>query len=1138
LDEPVSITIRTPIQIEEIDLDEAPEWVPLKAIVPRPVNAKSLVLEIIDEPFAFNYHGYRKEIKIAPSEIPTLFVQRSFLSDTFETQLKRGSEPDFLQLEVRIRQRVGSGGNVAPDVLTFDTVLSRRAAPPEVECQLLPVDIGHGTYSNLKIGILRAKWQRDVRYTGSGVRLTVVLEFEKPGLQLSAQIAIPIAAGTANITMDTVSIGSRTTVVADVRDIMAGLEPFELDIELMAPIANVLPLIQQFGVPSQNLSEFSLTCDVTATVQQGSDAKEDVPIRMPRITVPLRADMRRRFLIKCDKFEFDLAASPAATDIGPIPVSVRRARGQRAIFDHPFLECVVTSMPKATDARLDCSVSLFVEGPPPKALVVDRKISEEAMIEEVSVNRARLRLPLAKYSELDEHLPTSEAGRLRLRAELTFRFKGRRAFDTYICNLHLLITLRRALRPICIDIGTSATAVWIADATEGGAAMKVKPLPLGKWLEEIDEWHSESSRVTGIDNSVLIPSHVGLTWSDGLRTQHNPQSLGDVLLALDDNTPSRLQFLDRTYDISVPFPSSTALTAAGERVFKRLKAALAEGTGEIRLGIAIDRRNRQTNKIVRTHKLEIAKLLEDYIDELVKLYVLRYVAAQLDGDAAEIDDAMRVPQFVITYPCGVGNELRRAYQDAVTAMVRRLVPDAADFVEPLFFTESFAAGRFALQRLIQDGNRAIIEQRDAIVVALDIGAGTFDISIFQHTEPNRTTPLVDFGLPIGGDRLDKALAARVSHILDRVVADRRVSHILALNNKDRDVYDAAIEREVRIAKIGLSKTCLKHANFGWPADSLYFGLKLMDSGQNRQSSLVTMNDPDPRYNQQVKIRVDGEEVILNMQLSGASTDTMTLDIPRGLLDGPKAPAVAAIMDVLGRVLPEMAIESAQKLLRRGRSPSSQALHVIVTGRTALWPPLFAAIRQAVELHPPSVFPLAKPFDPEMMKSVVVLGAALGRPEAAGSITHAAQMNPLAIIRLGYRMQSSAASGHDRVQTIDDITYLTDYTFERTPRLGQPPVGTPFSVDGEFYLVRVVPGLDNAKRRDRLNGLLPRAPIFDFHGQTRFSPADFGLGGANHAYRCEVAVDADGIVTVTITTQGASIHHSLAISGDDVVRTQW
>jgi hypothetical protein len=178
-----------------------------------------------------------------------------------------------------------------------------------------------------------------------------------------------------------------------------------------------------------------------------------------------------------------------------------------------------------------------------------------------------------------------------------------------------------------------------------------------------------------------------------------------------------------------------------------------------------------------------------------------------------------------------------------------------------------------------------------------------------------------------------------------------------------------------------------------------------------------------------------------------------------------------------------------------------------------------------------------PFDPEMMKSAVVLGAALGQSEADGSLTHAAQMNPLAIVHFGSRIQGSAASRQGRVRTrvIDDITYLTDYTYARTPRPGHP-VAAAFSVDGEFYLVRVVPGLDKAERRDRLNAVLARAPIFDFNGQTRFTPADFGLGPSAHAYRCEVAIDADGVVTVTITAQGASIHHSLAISGDDVVRT--
>jgi hypothetical protein len=1137
----VSISTRLPIPIEEIDLDNAPEWIPLKAIEPRPVGGRSLALEILDEPFAFDYNGYQATIQIRQDERPTLFVKRSFVADTFEKRLKRGEEPDFLQLKTRIRQGLRPAGNTAPDELIFETVSFRRAAPPEVECQLLPVDIGSSTLSTLKIGILHAKWQRDVRYCGSAVRLTVMLEFNRPGFQLLAEIATPIADG-ASIGIETMNIGSRTTVVADVHDLPAGVDPFELEIALMAPIGNVLPLIEQFGISNQNQSELSLACDVTATVQQGSDTK-DARISRPRMTASLRADMRHRFLLRCDKFEADLAAPQPPTDIGPIPVSVRRVHHQRAIFDHPVLEFAVTSMPKRQNARLDCSVRLYVKGPRSEILVVpNARLSEEALIEEVRVNRARLRLPLAEYRELEQYLPTSETGRVTLRAELTFTLKERQASSTYVCNLNLLLTLRRALRPICIDIGTSATAVWVADAPVSGAATTYRPLPLGEWLEEIDEWHAESSRITGVDNSVLIPSHVGLTWSDGLRTQHNPQSLGDVLLALDENTPSRLEFLDRTYDISLPFPSSIKLASAGERVFKRLKAALAEGTGEIRLGIAIDRRNRQTNKIVRTHKLDVAKLLEDYIDELVKLYVLRHVAANLDGDAAEIDDAMRVPQFVITHPCGVGNELRRAYQDAVAAIVRRFVPDAADFIEPLFFTESFAAGRFALQHLIQDRNRAVIDARDAIVAALDIGAGTFDISIFQHNEPNRATPLVDFGLPIGGDHLDKALAERVSFILERVVANRQASHVLALNDRDRDAYDAAIDREIRIAKIDLSMKCSERPNFGWPADSLYFRMKLMDSGHGGWQSfrLVTVSDPDARYDQQVRIPIDGEDVILNMQLSGAGTDAVTLDIPRGLLDGPKARSVAAVVEVLGRVLPEMAVESAQKLMKRGPIPSSQRIHVIVTGRTALWPPLFAAIRQTVERYPSVVFPRPNPFDPEIMKSAVVLGAALGQSEAAGSTGHAAQMNPLAIVRFGARIQSSAAfahEGHVQTNVIDNITYLTDYTYDRTPRPGHPVRTADFSVDGVVQLVRVVPGLDKADRRDSLNAILARAPIFDFNGQTRFCPEDFGLGRSAHTYSCEVASDADGVVTVMITAQGASIHHVLKISGDDVVRTR-
>lgn len=1131
----VEISKRDTIVIEqEIDLDVlgVRDWIELREIVPRPVRSRSQWLEILDAHSVFLTLGglHASEIDIGPNERPMLAVSGDFLADEFARRLASGDEPDVITFTVRLRQGVGAARDTPPDVLTFEVYPFRAAEPPEVDFRPFAVDVNIDVSADdIDIGSLHLKWKRDVRYSVSPLHAAITLAFAPLGFPLSAKLPRQRTDATVSVQTRHEPVLSGATIVVDLQDLQPGDEDFELEVILSASLANVLARIDESGSTARDRRQLDLLCTPQVLVRQGV---RSASFSLPPRTIALYADMRERFLVRIGKATADLARATVPM-IGSTVVGIRGAQSPRPICDPPILDLTITAAPRTTGALLACEVEFFADSDPAP---IESRTLRKPMSDGARTSTATIRIDISTIKDIESYLPDDVAGRSKLRVQLRFLLTLSTGEERrYAGEFFIEFLRRRAVRPICIDIGTSATAVWVAELAKRGTATSYEALPLGEWLEEIDKLHSESSRIAQVRKSVLIPSHIGLAGFEGLRARYNPASLGDLRLALDDrdHTLARLQFLDRTYDISVPFPNSNALPGAATRVFKYLKAALTAGRDEIPLKSSIYRRNRRLDKLIRTQKLEVTRLLEDYIDELVKLYVFRHVATNLDGDADEIDDAVRPPQFVITHPCGVGNELRRAYQDAFTKVVGRFASDGDDLVEPLLFPESFAAGRYALQRLA--GERRA-PTHPAVVAALDIGAGTFDVSIFAHNGRNRTSamPLADFGVPLGGNQLDRAIYEQVDSILRKVAADRRFTELFRLNTADRSRYEATLERGVLVAKVELSRRLLADStlNYSWRDEP--FRLPLFEPDPDPDlSSLVTPVEPGRLRGRTLPFSIDGEDVVLAVQPDSERGDVVTLDIPRALLDG-RSPNLANIVEGLGKLLPDIAVESARKLAKSDPVYADRDICVIVTGRTALWPPLFSAIRRAIELHSGAVLLNQMPFDPESMKKAVVLGGALGQSDPELVSRTRARSNPLAIVRFGSRVVEGPASSNT-IPVVEDIVYVTDYAEEHTP-VPDRVVKTPVPDFGpEFQLVRAIPGLANKYRRDRLNALLPRAPTFDFDDQARFQPRDFGPSVAPGHGRCEVSANADGVMMVTITFDGSGTAQSVQVAGDEMVR---
>ena len=133
-----------------------------------------------------------------------------------------------------------------------------------------------------------------------------------------------------------------------------------------------------------------------------------------------------------------------------------------------------------------------------------------------------------------------------------------------------------------------------------------------------------------------------------LRADFDPLSMGDLRLSLPgaEGAELRLATLDRTYDVSMPFPSTVRMSEYLGTIVTEPKKRMIMRAEHVPLGVEVPERD-ATGRIAMVRRVDLAKLVEDCFDELgsyTAQSVLSTEAANAqDSIAGEIERARLDP---------------------------------------------------------------------------------------------------------------------------------------------------------------------------------------------------------------------------------------------------------------------------------------------------------------------------------------------------------------------------------------------------------------------------------------------------------------------------------------------------------------
>jgi hypothetical protein len=576
---------------------------------------------------------------------------------------------------------------------------------------------------------------------------------------------------------------------------------------------------------------------------------------------------------------------------------------------------------------------------------------------------------------------------------------------------------------VCVDFGASAIAVAVARGeelyqmpTRGGL---LRPLPLGDWFRTIDSFHPEivaSRQAAGQSaTSVLLPGYVGLSSSMKLRTMCDPVSYGDLEAMIEDSVPRRLELLGCEYDVSVPYPSYDKLSDELEKIVFAIKRELVKGNDTMQLASHVYAL--RSGVLERTNEINTARLFGDCCRELGSFIVprtLRYATQPGKVDAAPELRAFQTAMesgaddsvgLVLTHPFGMDAKQLSLYREAGRCFLGGLLgrsPEHGELGRIVTVPEALAAARYGLFRLLNSAREQIGER--VTIVCLDIGASTYDVTIIDaETRKSRASqPLPDwsirghFGILLGGTDLDAAIARRVIEIINaaadtpditsRFVVERNLKATNAridtsgdrrLRRKQRHFLDA-----LQRAKKDLTDRLLARPGpYQWTDDFLVVdvGTAALPGSQGDDKpfaslmpELIPAKDEPP-----IRLKIAGEAAELAYGRDAAGTPYVNLSIPpesfrvRRTEHQPFARSfeeVSAdeVTEVLGRRIPELTAAVA------GGLASAAPVWWIVTGRAALWAPLYASVAEIAALNSGHI--AEKPYRPTEMKEAVLEGA--------------------------------------------------------------------------------------------------------------------------------------------------------------------
>jgi hypothetical protein len=641
---------------------------------------------------------------------------------------------------------------------------------------------------------------------------------------------------------------------------------------------------------------------------------------------------------------------------------------------------------------------------------------------------------------------------------------------------------------VCIDLGTSATSVWFGMVAGPNAGAV---LPLGDVVHAISgDEHEEFDPKLGVEN-VLLPSLVGLSSDGNLRARLDPLSLGDIALTVGgmQGAERRLKSFGRRYDVSVPFVPRQDIPVHRETIVFQPKRSLIAARESPSLVKAFEFSG---GALKPAGSIDIPSLIADVFDELGAYLVPRAIthfdrktewSGRRSGTLTDIWLNAKQPiGVIVTHPSGVSAQSRDAYIEAGRRFFARFTGKSIDRTKGAdhsnmwvkLVPEAIAAINYGIGYLRDHGQ---LSPGKHVLAALDIGAGTYDATLVEADIGigglENWTVLSHFGLTIGGNDLDRAIADKVASVLRDAFGDVQVANQLTLDLDPptnigaftatrRFAREIAFQDEIQRAKKQLTERLFllpERAGFLWENASDIFFEVVVGREPDKENLPVRRKQPS-RIATAQRIAVDkvgptwlvirpnkqdgAIEIVLQIGPGHFATNDAQLD---------DALSPATVARFLGTILPRMVMREVTRLKKK---PPTW----IVTGRTALWPPLYSAIQAVAELIPGSRMASPRPFPPSEMKVAVINGAL-----AIASNPHLPLgndvLNPLAVVSIAAEAQTadpSRTTRGRRVTRIAGIHYLTDSEQWRG--------GDEVTCVGRCELVRAVPGLTDPDAQDR------------------------------------------------------------------------
>ncbi|GAB5447449.1 hypothetical protein [Gymnodinialimonas sp.] len=623
----------------------------------------------------------------------------------------------------------------------------------------------------------------------------------------------------------------------------------------------------------------------------------------------------------------------------------------------------------------------------------------------------------------------------------------------------------------CLDLGASATTFSFGRANGLGRSGTV---PLGDFVYSLAGQPFADYNQDTPGKNALLPMDIGLSSHIGLRNQADPLSLGtlDRLGGSEDAIRNRLTHFDRTYDVSLPGPKVGAHEQQLPFVNDLKRRLLSKG----KMPMSPEVFAHTKDGLSLVSEIDLYVLLRDVFDEIAVYLIPRAMLLSKDLGHDEVylggvstsgvDTYKEFNELnasnldlVITHPTRLDKKLLREFKDAGRHFFRQLIAEgnAEEKCEPIFVSEALAAAHYCIYAGVAEEVRKSYAGRTTNLAVIDIGASTFDaiiVSVDWGSAGIAKSWEVKshFGERVGGHNLDDALRSIALQALDAEL-DPTDPNGLRLDDdyaRSEIRLSDALDRAIQNAKISLCdavRSATRPGPYRWEGSLLPQSLNVSLRGILLPPQVGSASRHKPRQAAHdaphVVYDAEARHFVLRIprDILLAHNDVNTENAEQWKRPSPRNPAMVARL--LGVGIPAMMAREAERL-------SVRDVEWVITGRTALWPPIYQAVLDTISSLGGGNVRSPQPFEPNEMKEVVVHGAR-AFPQSALTLTED-QIYTVAVISED-AIPRSNDQGY-RILPIMEVTYLDD---QRTRLIGD---GDEFEIksQGHLKLALAKPGL--------------------------------------------------------------------------------